>query len=115
MPSCFAAGGSLAGSHSAFFLSLSAPLSATVDRQITAATRALRIVPMPRCRRTQFVIRLFMGAFQPKKAAASKTIAVDSIAAVLDLVPVGRELEFCAVVGIVATDAINLFEFEVRP
>src|SRR5213083_2202467 len=76
MPSCFAAGGSLAGSHLAFFLSLSAPLSATVDRQIPAATRALRIVPMPRSMRTQFLIRLFMGPFQPKKAAASKTIAV---------------------------------------
>src|SRR5205814_4702242 len=73
-PVLLAAGGSLLASHSAFFLSFSAAISATVDRQSATATRALMFFPKPAGERLEFTVRLFMAHISTKDGHGVKKI-----------------------------------------
>src|SRR6266566_3613413 len=68
------AGGNLAASHSAFFLSFSAPTTASAHRQNAAATRVQMVPPKPWGRRPDFKVRLFMGDISTKDGSGVKSI-----------------------------------------
>src|SRR5438477_1541937 len=72
------AGGNLAASHSAFFLSFSAPISETAKRQNAAATRVQMVPPKHRGRRPDFMDRLFMADISTKDDSAVKKIHLNS-------------------------------------
>src|SRR6266567_349657 len=68
------AGGNLAASHSAFFLSFSAPMRASAHRQNAAATRVQMVPPKPWGRRPDFKVLLFMADISTKDGGAVKKI-----------------------------------------
>src|SRR5436190_7078867 len=72
------AGGNLAASHSAFFLSFSAPIRASADRQNAAATRVQKFPPKPWGRRPDFMVRVFMADISTKDDSAVKKIHLKS-------------------------------------
>src|SRR5216110_584326 len=72
------AGGNLAASHSAFFLSFSAPIRASADRQNAAATRVQMVAPKPWGRPPDFKVLLFMADISTKDGSAVKKIHSNS-------------------------------------
>src|SRR5438552_2181954 len=68
------AGGNLPASHSAFFLSFSAPTRASAHRQNAAATRVQMVPPKHRGRRPDFMDRSFMGDISTKDGSGVNSI-----------------------------------------
>src|SRR2546425_13193117 len=68
------AGANLLASHSTFFLSFSAPMRASAQRQHTAATRVRMFPPKPGGRRQEFMVRLFMADISTQDGRAVKSI-----------------------------------------
>src|SRR5438093_10237568 len=72
------ADGNLPASHSAFFLSFSAPVTASAHRQNVAATTVQMFPPKPWGRRPDFKVRLFMADISTKDGSAVKKIHLNS-------------------------------------